>query len=143
MKRISILFILIALMSFGCGDDKIKPSEGSLMATEAFSNIEILKEAYEKKDSETLQRRIAPYIAREILKDLYFDSSKLELTPRMVKIQENDIVININWKNSWQFTDSYKLENRGVADLILDRETMKLVKISGDNPFLIPSLENR
>ncbi len=143
MKRISIFIILIALMSFGCSDDNIKPSEGSLMATEAFKNIEILKEAYENKDSGTLQDRIAPYIARGILKDLYFDTAKLELTPRMVKILETDIVININWRSSWQFTDSYKIENRGVADLIFDKETMKLLKINGNNPFLIPSLENR
>ncbi|GBE41935.1 MAG TPA: hypothetical protein ENH45_01180 [Nitrospirae bacterium] len=143
MKRISILFILIALMSFGCGKDNVKPSEDSLLATEAFKNINILKEAYEGKSRRILQDRIAPHIASGILKDLYFDSAELDLSPRMVKIQETDLVVNINWKGLWQFPDETRLENRGVADLIFDRKSMKLLEIKGDNPFSIPSLESR
>ena len=143
MKKIAILLILITLTSFGCGKDNIKPSEDSLLATEAFKSIDVLEEAYEGKDSRTLQSMIAPMIAREILKDLYFDSAELNLTPRMVKIQETALIVNINWKSSWRFPDETRLENRGVADLILDRETMKLLEIKGDNPFSIPSLESR
>ncbi len=77
------------------------------------------------------------------MKDLYFNSAELDLRPRMVRIQETDLVVHINWKGSWQFPDETRLENRGVADLILDRETMKLLEIKGDNPFSIPSLESR
>jgi len=143
MKRIVILFILIALMSYGCGKDNVKPSEDSLMATEAFKNINILKEAYEGKSRRILQDRITPHIARGILKDLYFDGAELDLRPRMVKIQETALLVNINWKGSWQFPDETRLENRGVADLIFDRETMRLLEIKGDNPFSIPSLESR
>ena len=143
MKKITILLILITLISFGCGKDNVKPSEDSLLATEAFKSINILEEAYEGKDSRTLQSRIAPHIARGILKDLYFDSAELDLTPRMVKIQENDLVVNINWKGSWQLPDVAMLKSRGLADLILDRETMKLLEIKGDNPFSIPSLGSR
>lgn len=143
MKRIVILFIFITLISFGCGKDNVKPSEDSLMATEAFKNINILKDAYESKNSQILQDRIAPHIARGILKALYFDGVELDLKPRMVKIQKTDLVVNINWKGSWQFPDETRLENRGVADLIFDRETMKLLEIKGDNPFSIPSLESR
>lgn len=143
MRKLYILFILIALMSFGCGKGNVKPSGDSLMATEAFKNINILKEAYEGKSRKILQARIAPHIARGILKDLYFDSAELDLRPRMVKIQETDLVVNINWKGSWHFPDETRLENRGVADLIFDKETMKLLEIKGDNPFSIPSLESR
>lgn len=143
MRLISILFILLILVSFGCGKDNVKPSEDSLMATAAFKSIDVLEEAYEGKDSMTLQSRIAPHIAREILKNLYFDGAELDLRPRMVKIQETDLIVNINWKGSWQFPDETRLENRGVADLILDRETMRLLEIKGDNPFSIPSLESR
>ncbi len=143
MRIFSILFILIILVSFGCGKDNVKPSEDSLMATEAFKNINILKEAYEGKSRKILQDRIAPHIAREILKDLYFDGAELDLRPRMVKIQETDLVVNINWKGSWQLPDVAMLKSRGLADLILDRETMKLLEIKGDNPFSIPSLESR
>lgn len=143
MRIISILFISIILVSFGCGKDNVKPSEDSLMATEAFNNIKILKDAYESKNSRILQNRIAPHIARGILKALYFDEAELDLKPRMVKIQETDLVVNISWKGSWQFPDETRLENRGVADLIFDRETMKLLEIKGDNPFSIPSLKSR
>ena len=143
MKKIAILLILITLISFGCGKDNVKPSEGSLLATAAFKNIDMLREAYEGKDTKTLQNRIAPQIARGILKDLYFDKAELNLKPRMVKIQKTELVVNINWNGSWQFPDETRLTNRGVADLILDRETMKLLEIKGDNPFSIPSLESR
>ncbi len=77
------------------------------------------------------------------MKDLYFDGAELDLRPRMVRIRETDLVVNINWKGSWQFPDETRLENRGVADLIFDRETMRLLEIKGDNPFSIPSLESR
>ncbi len=143
MKRIAILFILIALISFGCSKDKVKPSEDSILATEAFKSIKIIKEAYEGKNKEILQDRIAPHIARGILKDLYFDEAELDLKPRMVKIQKTDLIVNINWKGSWQFPDETSLENRGVTDLVLDLETMRLLEIKGDNPFSIPSLESR
>lgn len=143
MRKISILFILIALISLGCGKDNVKPSEDSILATEAFKNIDILKEAYEGKDRSVLQDRITPRIAREILKGLYFDGAELELRPRMVKIREKDLIVNINWKGLWKFPDDTGLENRGAADLILDRETMRLLDIRGDNPFSIPSLESR
>ena len=143
MKRTAILLILISLVSFGCGKGNVKPSEDSIMATEAFKNINILKEAYEGKSRKTLQDRIAPHIARGILEALYFDRAELDLRPRMVKIQETDLVVNVIWKGSWHFPDETRLENRGVADLILDRETMKLLEIKGDNPFSIPSLEKR
>ena len=143
MKRIATLLILITLISFGCGKDNVKPTEDSILATGAFKNINILKDAYESKNRVILQERIAPRIVRGILKDLYFDEANLELKPRMVKIHEKDLVVNINWNGSWHFPDDTMLKNRGVADLILDRETMKLLEIKGDNPFSIPSLESR
>lgn len=143
MKRIALLLLLITLVSFGCSGDNEKPSEDSLLAVEAFKNIDMLEAAYEGKDSRTLQSRIAPQIARGILKDLYFKSADLELTVRMIKIEGSDLVVNINWKGLWEFTDSNDLKNRGVADMILDKDTMKLLKIKGDNPFSIPSLESR
>ena len=143
MKKIAILLILITMTSFGCGKDNVKPSEDSLLATGAFKSINAMEEAYEGKSKATLQERIAPHIARKILKDLYFDGAELDLRPRMVRIQGNELVVNINWNGSWHFSDNTKLENRGVADLILDKETMKLLEIKGDNPFSIPSLESR
>lgn len=143
MRNISILLILIALTFPACGKDNIQPSEDSLIATEAFRKIDILEKAYEERDREILRDRIIPRIARTITKDLYFDNAELELRPRMVKIRENEIIVNINWEGVWEFPDDTRLENRGAADLILDRETMRVLEIRGDMPFAIPSLESR
>ena len=70
-----------------------------------------------------------------------FDRAELAFTKRMVRITDSSVAVNVAWQGSWWGTNNRKLDNRGVADLIFERETMKLVSIEGDSPFMMPSPE--
>jgi len=142
MKKTCILLVFIILTAFSCSKDNVKPSEDFLLSNKAIDSIKTIKSAYERKNKVTLQKRIAPPLAEDILKDFSFMKSELVLTPRMVKIKETSISVTLNWQGSWWVEKGRKLENRGVADLVLDRETMKLTEINGDNPFSVPILRS-
>jgi hypothetical protein len=49
--------------------------------------------------------------------------------------------VSVSWEGSWQLTDDNAFNNRGVADLIFNRETLKLSDLTGDNPFVLPAIE--
>jgi len=140
MKKIYIiLFVLLAVISISCaGKEKVKPSADSLLTTEAINRLEIIKNAYQGKDAGTLQRQIDTKLAESILKNLNFEKAELSFTPRMLKITDVSVIVNINWQGIWRIAQDKKLENRGLASLILQRESLKLIQIDGDNPFLMP-----
>ncbi len=140
MKKICILLIFTAFLSFGCGKDKVKPSEDYLISTKALESINTIKTAYEGKSKGSLKKRIAPGLSESILKEIDFIKAKLTLTTRMVNIKDSSIIVNVNWHGTWWLKKSRQLENRGAANLILDKETMSLLEIEGDNPFSIPKL---
>jgi hypothetical protein len=141
MKKIyTILFVLLAVISISCeGKEKVKPSADSLLTTEAINRLEIIKNAYQEKDAGTLQRQIDTKLAESILKNLNFEKAELSFTPRMLRITDVSVIININWQGIWRIAQDKKLENRGLATLVLQREALKLIQIDGDNPFLMPS----
>ena len=142
MKKTCILLVFIILTAFSCSKDNVKPSEDFLLSNKAIDSINTIKSAYERKNKYALQNNVAPGLAEDILKDFSFRKSVLVLTPRMVKIKETSISITMNWRGEWWVEKGEKLENRGVADLVLDRNTMKLMEINGDNPFSVPSLRS-
>ncbi len=139
MKKIYIIFLLI--ISLGCTDKSIKPSEDSRSATDAFNTINIIREAYEKKDEAVLQNHMDTLLAENTIRGLLFEKAELVFTPRIVKITDSSVKVNFNWRGSWWLSKDKKLENGGVADLVFHKETMRLIYIDGDNPFLTP-LEN-
>ncbi len=141
MKNICILLIFTALLSFGCGKDKVKPSEDYLLSTKAIESINTIKEAYEDKKEGTLKKRTGPGLSDSILEEIDFEKAELTLTTRMVNIKDSSVVVNVNWRGTW-WLDSGKIENRGAANLVLDKETMSLLEIEGDNPFSIPKLRS-
>ena len=138
MKKISILFILIILMSFSCGKDNVKPSADFLLSNDAFNSVNIIKDAYEGKDRDTLQFRLDSRLAESVIKNLFFEEASLTFTPRLIKISESTVTVNLNWRGTWKTIKNKELKNRGVADLVLNKETMNLIQIDGDNPFLTP-----
>jgi len=143
MKRIYIsLFVLLAVISISCGGkEKVKPSADSVLTTEAINRLEVIKNAYQEKDSGTLQRQIDTKLAESILKNLNFEKAELSFTPKMVRITDASVIVNINWQGIWRLAQDKKLENRGLATLILQKEALKLIQINGDNPFLMPVAE--
>ncbi len=138
MKKINILIILIALVLLGCGKDKVKPSEDYLLSTRSIESINNIKAAYEGKKRAVLKRDLSPALAENILDNISFRKVKLTLTTRMVNIKESSVIVNVNWQGSWWVEKDNVLENRGAANLVLDKETMQLIQIEGDNPFSIP-----
>jgi hypothetical protein len=137
MKKISFLFILIILMSFSCGKDKVKPSADFLLSNDAFNSVNKIKDAYEGKDRYTLQGHLDSRLAESVIRNLFFEEASLTFTPRLIKISESTVTVNLNWRGVWK-TSNKELKNRGVADLVLNKETMTLIQIDGDSPFLTP-----
>lgn len=137
MKKAAFLIIFLVFAAIGCAKDEVKPSPDSLMSTKAFDSIYVIKAAYQNKDISTLKNRTSQEISESIINNLSFDKAELTFVPRIVRIKESTIVINLNWNGSWSITDDKKLDKRGIADLTLDKQSMKLIKIDGDNPFQI------
>ncbi len=139
MKKLSIIFIIPVFIFLACsGKDKVKPSEDSRLATKAFDSIYIIKAAYQEKNQAILQNHIAPELAEDILKNVFFEKAELSFNHRLVKINDSSVIVNLNWHGAWWIVKDTKLKNRGAANLVLDKETMKLLQIDGDNPFSIP-----
>lgn len=130
--------MVAVLFSYGCGKDAVRPSEDSQLATGALDRIEVIRSAYLIKDTGILQQQLDAKLAEDILKNISFNTAELSFTPRMVRITDEAIIVSLGWQGAWQLEKDKKLENRGVANLVLHRESMKLMQLEGDNPFLVP-----
>jgi hypothetical protein len=141
MNKSCVLLILIVLAAFGCASDKEKPSADSLAATGAYDHIDALKKAYEAKKEFAIEERLVPELAEVITKELSFEKAELFFEKRLIRITESFIIVHLNWRGSWWIETNNKIENRGVADFVFNKETMILSRIDGDNPFIIPLVE--
>jgi len=141
MKKIYIILLLfVFIFSYGCsGKDHVKPSADSLLAKEAFNRIEMIKKAYESKDTGSLREHVQADLFEGIQDNINFDKAEMSFTPRMIRITGETVIVNMNWQGLWWLANGRKVENRGTGNLVLQRDTLKLVKIEGDNPFSIPS----
>jgi hypothetical protein len=138
MKRTCILLITLIFIFLGCGGkDKVKPSADSILATETINVINAIKAAYQEKERDILLNHLAPEIAEDTLKELFFDKAELSFTPRMVRIDASAVMVNINWHGTW-FIKGNSLKNRGVAMFIFEGSPTRLVRVDGDNPFHTP-----
>lgn len=133
-----LILIVIVLLSFGCSKDKVKPSEDSLIATQAIENINIVKDAYLQKDKTTLQTHAASNASEDIINNMYFEKAEMEFNPRFINITESAVKVNLNWQGAWWIAAERKLDSRGAVNFFLDKDTLKLIKIDGDSPFQIP-----
>lgn len=140
MKYSSIILFILLSVFLGCsGKDKVKPSADSLLTTEAFAVIDAIEKAYETKNKYDLNKHVESRLAEGIANELVFETADLSLAPKIVKITDSTVSVTINWRGSWRFANDRKFENRGAADLVFHRKTMKLTHIDGNNPFLFPS----
>ncbi|MEW6603029.1 MAG: hypothetical protein AB1499_18810 [Nitrospirota bacterium] len=143
MKINYILLLLILLICLGgCTDKSIKPSADSQTASDVFNLINTIKTAYEGKDRIVLQNHMGNLLAGNTMKGLLFEEAGLTITPRMVTITDTSVKVNVIWSGTWLIKQGMKLENRGSADLVFHKESMKLTYIDGDNPFDVPSDRN-
>ncbi|MBI4654825.1 MAG: hypothetical protein HY752_07525 [Nitrospirae bacterium] len=135
------VLMLIVFTSYGCsGKGKVKPSDDSLITQDVIRVTNVIKTAYEEKDWDTLKDNISSEFAKNIMEWLFFDKAELSFTPRMVKITEPKVMVNLNWQGRWIIKDK-TIKNRGVGILVFQRKSMKLIEIEGDNPFQTPLSE--
>jgi len=141
MKKLYIVLpLLVVIFSYGCGGkDHVKPSADSLLAKEAFDRIETIRKAYESKDTGKLKEQMGADLFESIQEDMNFDRAEISFSPRMIRITGDTVTVNMNWKGLWRFAKDRKFENSGSGDLVLQRDTLKLIQIEGDNPFSIRS----
>ncbi len=141
MKKIYFLLIIIFLAAYGCGGkDKVKPSADSQTAQDVIRITNVIKTAYEQKDTDALREHLLPEFADEIKKELFFENAGLDFTPRMVRITDSSVMVTLNWQGTWKIKGKTQ-KNLGSSVFIYQVMTMKLAAIDGDNPFIIPRKE--
>ena len=142
MKPIYIIFIISALLLTGCGKDKVKPSEDYLLSQKVFESLNTIKEAYLSKSKSTLKNRVEDSLSDSIINALSFKKSDLIFNQKLIRITNDTVKVSASWQGTWWLSDDRKFKNRGIADLIFQRETFKLSGITGDNPFILPEMKN-
>ena len=142
MKPVYIILLIGALLLPGCGKDKVKPSEDYLFSLKVFDSMNTIREAYLSKSKSILKNRIEDPLSGSIINALSFKKADLSLNQRLIRISDDTVKVSVSWQGSWQLTDDSDFNNRGVADLIFNKETLKLSGVSGDNPFVLPEMNN-
>jgi hypothetical protein len=137
-KKCSILILMIAIISLGCGKDEVKPSEDSVLAQNALRSIEQIKEAYESKNLGPVSNLTESGLLSRLQKNLNFDKAGLSFsTPRIIKISSSHVNITVNWQGTWELGGVTR-KNRGSSSFVFLKDSMQLVQIEGDNPFAVP-----
>jgi hypothetical protein len=140
IARIITIFVILLAVFAGCSKDKVKPSADSMLATEIINAINNIEEAYEGQDTIVLQNHLEAPLAESIINGLVFEKAELTLAARLIKIKDSKIMVNLNWQGTWWTEQGKKAENRGAADFVFHKETIKLISIDGDNPFRTPAV---
>jgi len=142
MKPIYIIFIISALLLTGCGKDKVKPSEDYLLSQKVFESLNIIKEAYLSKSKSTLKNRVEDSLSDSIINALSFKKSELTFNQKLIRITNDTVKVSASWQGTWWLSGDREFQNRGIADLIFQKETLRLSGITGDNPFILPEMKN-
>ena len=142
MKPVYIILLIGALLLPGCGKDKVKPSKDYLLSQQIFESINTIREAYLSKIESTIINRVEDQLSDSIINALSFKKAELSFNQRLVRITGDTVKVSISWQGSWWLSGDREFKNRGVADLIFNRETLKLSGITGDNPFILPEVNN-
>ncbi len=139
--RIYLCLVLIALLSLiSCsGKKEVKRvSEESKIAREAIALTETVKNAYTKKDIETIEKNSTKDGFRAISSAMKgFDSVELTFNPVFSELKENAVYLNIAWQGIWK-KGSKTIEERGMAVFIMKGSPLKVDSILSSNPFRHP-----
>ncbi len=141
MKPIYILFLIGILLLPGCAKNKVKPSEDYLLSQKVFESLNTIKEAYLSKNVSTLKNRIEAPLSENIINALSFKKAELSFNQRLIRITDNSVKMSVSWQGDWLIEGDSEFHNRGVADFVFQRETLKLSGMTGDNPFVLPDME--
>ncbi|MEW6115948.1 MAG: hypothetical protein AB1553_03505 [Nitrospirota bacterium] len=133
------LIILVVIVSCGGKKEAIRTSEDSRIATEAFKVVEDIKEAYLKKDVQTIERNTTREGFKVISQTVRrFDSASLNFNPVWTEIEQDGTVnLNVSWTGTWK-RGSSTFDERGMAVFVLKGRPLKVDAIVRENPFRYP-----
>ncbi len=140
MKRFLGIFVLILFLLASCGGKKEvkKETEESKIAKEAFGVVEVVKNAYIKKDTNTIEKNATKDGLAAITNDIRkFDSVDFTFKPVWVEIESNRVMLNVSWHGKWQ-KGANTIDERGMAIFILKDKPLRVDKILRTNPFDFP-----
>jgi len=141
MKKLFLMAVILAMTFFSAACEKKavkKVSEDSRIATEAFSVINAIKEAYIQKDVLGIEKNTTQdgfSALRGVIKS--FDSAELDFNPVLVEIDQGIVNVNVSWKGIWN-KGGKKTQERGMAIFILRGIPLKVDAILRANPFKYP-----
>jgi hypothetical protein len=142
MKPVYIILLIGALLIPGCGKDKVKPSEDYLLSQKVYESMNTIKDAYLSKSSSTLKNRVEDSLSESIINAMTFKKAELTINQKLIRITDDTVKVSTSWQGTWWLSGDREFQNRGIADLIFQRDTLKLSDITGDNPFILPEMKN-
>lgn len=139
MKKILIVMLMMMVFVASCGKGEIKKvSEDSIIATEAFAVAEKIRDAYIKRDLQSIEKNTTKDGFRIISSAIKnFDSVDLTFNPVWVEIDGDIVNLNISWKGIWQKAGK-TFEERGMAVFVLKGRPLKVENILRSNPLKHP-----
>ncbi|MEC4686658.1 MAG: hypothetical protein VST71_13135 [Nitrospirota bacterium] len=142
MRYLYLIFLLSALLFLPSCSGKKEVKEAltgdAAIAEEAISLAESIKEAYLKKDKaalKTLCTRNGYLVLIGSMRN--FDSAEVEFTPRRVDIENNRVMLYMEWEGKW-FLNGKEFPEKGLAVFELKGSPLKLNDILRANPFRQP-----
>lgn len=142
MKPVYIILLIGALLIPGCGKDKVKPSEDYLLSQKVYESMNTIKDAYLSKSSSTLKNSVEDSLSESIINAMTFKKAELTINQKLIRITDDTVKVSASWQGTWWLSGDREFQNRGIADLIFQRDTLKLSGITGDNPFILPEMKN-
>ena len=142
MKSLYIILLIGALLLPGCGKDKVKPSEDYLLSQKIFESLSTIKEAYLSKNKSTLKNHVENPLSGSMINALTFKKADLTINQKLIRITGDSVKVSASWQGTWWLSGDREFQNRGIADLIFRRESLKLSGVTGDNPFILPEMNN-
>jgi len=140
MKKIFLLMTIATFLTIACGKDAVQPLYDSSITLNAIDTINVIREAYQDKDTATLENRMEIELFNKVSGKLVFEEAALTFSaPRMIRISDTDINILLNWQGKWT-RGGRMLKDRGVSTLVLDINAMKLLRVEGTSPFDTPGM---
>jgi hypothetical protein len=139
-KTCYLLLLIVSLFLTSCGGKKeVKQvSPDAKLSQEAFALADTLKNAYEKKDHETLEKNSTEDGYAELIGEIKaFDSAELTFTPTWVEIRDSKVYLTVSWIGTWTAKGKVS-EERGVAVFVFEGRPLKLAHIQRSNPFIQP-----
>lgn len=139
MRRLLIFAFIILAFVVSCGKKEVKKvSDDSKLATEAFALAETIKDAYVKRDMDTLARNTTKEGLRTISGSMkVFDSAVVTFNPVWVEIDGDVINVNISWTGTWQKSGK-TTEERGMAVFVMKGRPLKVDNVLRATPFKYP-----